>query len=208
MQEDFNIQEYLARSVENIVKDSIKATLKNPKEALFLAGFAKSTRKATKTREEYLKQDINIPAFLIASITADCNLNCVGCYSRTNNDHHQIPLSDSQWEDIFRQSRDLGISFIVLAGGEPMMREDVLLKASNFPEILFPVFTNGTLLNDNYLELFDGNRNLIPVLSIEGDRDVTDSRRGEGVYSQVTDSMQLMKENDFDFRCISNRYKR
>ena len=57
MQEDFNIQEYLARSVENIVKDSIKATLKNPKEALFLAGFAKSTRKATKTREEYLKQD-------------------------------------------------------------------------------------------------------------------------------------------------------
>ena len=25
MQEDFNIQEYLARSVENIVKDSIKA---------------------------------------------------------------------------------------------------------------------------------------------------------------------------------------
>ena len=177
MQEDFNIQEYLARSVENIVKDSIKATLKNPKEALFLAGFAKSTRKATKTREEYLKQDINIPAFLIASITADC----------------------SQWEDIFRQSRDLGISFIVLAGGEPMMREDVLLKASNFPEILFPVFTNGTLLNGNYLELFDGNRNLIPVLSIEGDRDVTDSRRGEGVYSQVTDSMQLMKDNDLIF---------
>ena len=174
MQEDFNIQEYLARSVENIVKDSIKATLKNPKEALFLAGFAKSTRKATKTREEYLKQDINIPAFLIASIT-------------------------SQWEDIFRQSRDLGISFIVLAGGEPMMREDVLLKASNFPEILFPVFTNGTLLNGNYLELFDGNRNLIPVLSIEGDRDVTDSRRGEGVYSQVTDSMQLMKDNDLIF---------
>ncbi len=199
MQEDFNIQEYLARSVENIVKDSIKATLKNPKEALFLAGFAKSTRKATKTREEYLKQDINIPAFLIASITADCNLNCVGCYSRTNNDHHQIPLSDSQWEDIFRQSRDLGISFIVLAGGEPMMREDVLLKASNFPEILFPVFTNGTLLNGNYLELFDGNRNLIPVLSIEGDREVTDSRRGEGVYSQVTDSMQLMKDNDLIF---------
>ena len=54
-------------------------------------------------------------------------------------------------------------------------------------------------MNGNYLELFDGNRNLIPVLSIEGDRDVTDSRRGEGVYSQVTDSMQLMKDNDLIF---------
>ena len=199
MQKDFNIQEYLARSVENIVRDSIKATLKNPKEALFLAKFAKSTRKATKTREEYLKKDINIPAFLIASITADCNLNCAGCYSRANNNPHHDPLDGSQWEDIFKQARDLGISFIVLAGGEPMMRQDVLAKACSFPEILFPVFTNGTLMSDNYLELFDKNRNLIPILSIEGDRDITDSRRGKGVYSQLTDSMQLMKDNDLIF---------
>ena len=195
MQEEFNIQEYLSRSVENIVKDSIKATLKNPKESLFLARFAKSTRKASKIREGYLKQDINIPAFLIASITADCNLNCAGCYSKANNNAHHTPLEADQWEDIFKQARELGISFIVLAGGEPMMREDVLLKARNFPEILFPVFTNGTLMNDSYLELFDKNRNLIPILSIEGDRDITDSRRGEGVYGQITDSMQLIKEN-------------
>ena len=41
---------------------------------------------------------------------------------------------------IVEQAKEMGISFIVLAGGEPMLREDVILKASKYPEILFPIF--------------------------------------------------------------------
>ena len=38
--EDFDIQEYMTKGVERIVTDAIKATLKNPKESLFMARFA------------------------------------------------------------------------------------------------------------------------------------------------------------------------
>ena len=55
------------------------------------------------------------------------------------------------------------------------------------------------MLNDDYLKLFDENRNLVPILSIEGDEEVTDSRRGKGVYSQLVDSMNLMKKNNIIF---------
>ena len=80
-----------------------------------------------------------------------------------------------------------------------MIRQDVIEKASKFPEILFPIFTNGTMMNDEYVGLFDENRNLVPVLSIEGDEEITDSRRGKGVYNQLVDSMDLMRKNNIIF---------
>ena len=200
---EFNIQDYLAEGVENILKDAFRTSLKNPKETLFLLKFSKNAKKATKTRMEYAKSGNNIPVFLIASITSSCNLHCTGCYSRANDSCSDgepfNQLSGEEWEDIFKQASNLGISFIVLAGGEPLIRKDVIIKASNFPEILFPIFTNGTMINDDYLKLFDKNRNLVPILSIEGDEKITDSRRGEGVYDQLVNSMDLMRKKNIIF---------
>ena len=203
MNDDFNIQEYLANGAENIIKDAIHASIRNPKESLYLLKFSRYAKKATKIRQKYERNGQNIPAFLIASITSSCNLHCKGCYSRANNacndDAPSNQLSDSEWEDVFRQSKELGISFIVLAGGEPLLRKDVINKATNFPEILFPIFTNGTMLNKDYLKLLDNNRNLVPILSIEGNEEITDSRRGNGVYKQLVDSMELMNKNNIIF---------
>ncbi len=203
MEKDFNLQEYLSNGAERIVKDAIKASLKNPKESMFLAKFAKHTKKAKKIREEYNRKGQNIPIFLILSITSSCNLHCRGCYSRANHgcdDNDPVnQLSGDEWENIFTQAKDIGISFIVLAGGEPMLREDVITCASKFHEILFPIFTNGTMLNEDYLKLFDDNRNLVPILSIEGNKEITDSRRGSGVYNNILESMSLLKKNNIIF---------
>ena len=200
---DFNIQDYLAEGVEIILKDAMHATLKNPKESLFLLKFSRHAKKANKIRQKYGEKGKNIPAFLIASITSKCNLHCTGCYSRANDacndDKPQNQLTDNEWEDIFIEAKELGISFIVLAGGEPMLRKDVILKASKYPEILFPIFTNGTMLDENYYELFDKNRNLIPILSIEGNENLTDLRRGKGVYNQIIGAMKHMGKNKMVF---------
>jgi MoaA/NifB/PqqE/SkfB family radical SAM enzyme len=80
-----------------------------------------------------------------------------------------------------------------------MIRDDVIVKASKFSEILFPIFTNGTMLNDDYMNLFDKNRNLVPIFSIEGDEEITDSRRGNGVYRQLVNSMEIMKKKNIIF---------
>ena len=200
---NFNIQEYLSAGADRIIKDAIHISIKNTKEMLFLLKFSKHAKKASKIREKYDKKGQNIPVFLIASITSSCNLHCTGCYSRANdacNDNTPLnQLSDVEWADIFNQAKDIGISFIVLAGGEPMLRKDVIVKASDYPEILFPIFTNGTMINDDYLKLLDENRNLIPILSIEGDEEITDSRRGRGVYSQLISTMKLMKNKNIIF---------
>jgi len=79
------------------------------------------------------------------------------------------------------------------------MRRDILEKAVQIPEILFPVFTNGTLLNDSYIQLFDKSRNLVPVFSIEGDEKKTDERRGAGIYKSLIRAMDKIKDNHLIF---------
>ncbi|MCQ2532689.1 MAG: radical SAM protein [Saccharofermentans sp.] len=200
---EFDIQEYMSNGVSNVIKSAVKATLKNPKEALFMAEFALATKKASEKRKKAEENGEHIPAFLISSITSSCNLHCAGCYSRQNHacsDKKPVnQLSGEEWNKIFQEADDLGISFILLAGGEPLLRWDVINEAAKHKNILFPIFTNGIFATDKYMDLFDKNRNLVPIISIEGDKDTTDSRRGTGVYDKVMESMAKLYDRNLMF---------
>lgn len=193
MDEKFDIQQYLTEGVEQVVKDALKATLKDPRESAFLAKFALASAAATKRRVANEKDGLHVPSYLIASITSSCNLHCAGCYSRANNATMDCEpsrqLTEEEWLRIFREASELGISFVLLAGGEPMLRYDVMESAGKMQDMLFPIFTNGTFMNDKIFDLLDRCRNLIPVISIEGDREATDSRRGEGIYDLTVSKM-------------------
>lgn len=199
MNEEFDLEQYMTKGVENIVKGAIKASFSNPRESLFMARYAIASKKASDLRRQAKARKEHIPPFLIASITSQCNLHCAGCYARANHSCHDESvnqqLSDQDWLTIFEEARQIGIGFILLAGGEPLMRKDVLLKAASVSDILFPVFTNGTLVDHSYIELFDKNRNLVPILSIEGKEEITDHRRGEGVFQSLEATMKLFRKN-------------
>lgn len=203
MGEKFDLQEYLIEGVEGVVSEAIKATLKNPKESAFMLRFAAASRTASKKRRKAEDKGEHIPPFLIASITSKCNLHCAGCYSRCNHatvDSEPVKqLTDEEWQNVFDEADELGISFILLAGGEPMLRRGVIEAAGKKPNILFPIFTNGTYLDDRYLELFDKCRNLIPVMSIEGSRELTDERRGAGIYDRLIANMDEIKKRGLIF---------
>ena len=199
MDEKFDIQQYLSEGVEQVVKDALKATFKDPRESAFLGKFAIASAKATKKRLAEEKDGLHVPSYLIASITSSCNLHCAGCYSRANHAtidcKPQAQLTDEEWLRIFKEAEELGISFILLAGGEPMLRYDVIEAAGRMQDIIFPIFTNGTYMGDKYFELLDKCRNLVPVISIEGDRDTTDARRGQGVYDLTVSRMDKLHES-------------
>ncbi len=203
MNESFDLQDYLSRGIENFVADVARATLKNPRESAFMLRFAAAASAATKKRKAAEKQGRHIPSFLIASITSQCNLHCAGCYSRCNHataDAAPVAqLTDAEWLKIFSEADELGISFILLAGGEPMLRRDVIEAAGKLPNVFFPIFTNGTFMDETYFALFDRCRNLVPVLSIEGEREITDERRGTGVYDRLIANMDELHRRDLIF---------
>ena len=201
--ESFQLESYLSKGVENIVKQLVKASLFHPQENIFMAKYAIASKKAAALRREAEDRGEHIPPFLIASITSLCNLHCTGCYARSLetcvDGEPTKQLSGEDWERIFGEARDMGVGFILLAGGEPMVRKDVILKAAQFPEIIFPIFTNGTLMSEEYLDLFDRYRNLIPVLSLEGDQAQTDSRRGSGMFQRLQNAMNDMASRRIAF---------
>ena len=203
MESNFDIQGYMTRGVERVVADALRATVKNPRESAYMLRFASASKKASKKRAAAEAAGEHIPPFLIASITSSCNLHCAGCYSRCNEattDHKPVDqLSGEEWKRIFDEAEELGVSFILLAGGEPLLRWDVMQEVVKKPGILFPIFTNGTFIGEKYMELFDAHRNLIPVISIEGNRNKTDARRGEGVYDKIIGVMDGMCERDLIF---------
>ncbi|MBR2304409.1 MAG: radical SAM protein [Ruminococcus sp.] len=199
----FDLQAYLTKGVEKIVAQSVKAVLKNPAESKFMAGFALSAKKASSYRREMEDKGEHIPPFLICSITNTYNLHCAGCYARANHacggGNTDPQLTAEEWNDIFTQAGDMGISFILLAGGEPTTRRDIIKKAAEHKKILFPLFTNGVFIDDEYYRLFDKARNIVPIMSIEGSKETTDKRRGKGVYDRLNANMEQFKKKGLIF---------
>lgn len=194
---------YINKAINNIISSVIAGTLNNPKETAFLLKYRKQSKLAMQKKKYYEEKGQHIPGFLISSITNSCNLFCKGCYARNNGicseANTKKMLTADQWENIFNQASNLGIGFILLAGGEPLLRLDIMERAASFNNIIFPVFTNGTLIDNEYCKLFDKNRNLVPVLSLEGKQEQTDERRGEGIYMQLLDKMKLLKQDKLFF---------
>ena len=159
MDERFDLQKYLTEGVEQVVKDALKATVRDPRESAFLVQFAAACAVAAGRREKNEKTGLHVPSYLIASITSSCNLHCEGCYSRANDATTDcapsMQLTDEEWLRIFREAEEMGVSFILLAGGEPMLRWDVIESAGKMKNILFPVFTTGTYMGGRHLEHLD-----------------------------------------------------
>ena len=80
-----------------------------------------------------------------------------------------------------------------------MLRRDIIEAAGKKQNILFPIFTNGTYMNDRYFELFDKCRNLVPIMSIEGNKQITDARRGAGIYDKLISNMDEFKKRGLIF---------
>ena len=200
------LDEYLSNGIASIMAKAYRNVLSNPREAKFAFKMQRLFEKSAKRRKEILeKEGLEVPPFLISSIATTRNLHCKGCYARSNGiandnaDDSKPTLTPSQWRDIFTEAASMGINFSLIAGGEPLMRKDILEHIAEVKDMVFPVFTNGTLISPSYMEFFKKHLNMVPVISIEGTALGTDERRGQGVFKRAMQSMEMLKEEGLFF---------
>lgn len=92
-------------------------------------------------------------------ITARCNNNCRHCYiNLPANDRTALSkeLTLEEIDSISKQAVSLGAVWVLISGGEPLLRPDfmdiyLLLKRKG---LLVSVFTNATLINSSHVSLF------------------------------------------------------
>jgi MoaA/NifB/PqqE/SkfB family radical SAM enzyme len=108
-------------------------------------------------------------------------------------------MNANKLKSVIAEANDLGISIILLSGGEPLSRPEILDITREFPGIIFPLFSNGLLITENTIRRFRKQRNVIPVISLEGDEACTDNRRGQGVYAHLQQTITMLKEHNIFF---------
>ncbi|MBI5538096.1 MAG: radical SAM protein [Deltaproteobacteria bacterium] len=131
------------------------------------------------------------PVTIVVSPTMACNLRCRGCYAQ------QYPRGASMSPDllrkVLRESRELGVRFITVTGGEPFTYDGLLDMAEEFSDLTFMTYTNGTLIDEATADRLAALGNVLPAFSIEGYEQETTERRGLGVYRAVLDAMARLK---------------
>ncbi|UCE21193.1 MAG: radical SAM protein, partial [Candidatus Aminicenantes bacterium] len=191
--DDGNFRKVLNKSLGIFFKDALKATLLNPIQAYYFLRTIKWQKKAAQVRSNWGQQGIHVPPIMIFSITNRCNLQCKGCYNQALRQSPQEEMSEEKLKSVIAEAKELGISFIVIGGGEPLIRQEISDITRDFPEIIFLVFTNGLLIDDDWLTKLKGQNNFVPVISLEGYEENTDERRGKGVYERLQGIIKKIK---------------
>lgn len=138
-------------------------------------------------------EGIHVPYLFVISPTMRCNLRCYGCYAGAYRQEDDLPFE--LWDSILEQAKELGIYFVTISGGEPFVRADEMLElAWKHNDMVFQVYTNGTLIDEEMAHRLRDVGNMAPAISVEGFREHTDERRGPGVWDKVHRAMNALRE--------------
>jgi len=132
------------------------------------------------------------PGLFVISPSMKCNLNCFGCYAGMYKKDEDLPFD--VLDRVLSEAKEMGIYFIVVSGGEPFFRKDLLELFKKHNDMAFHVYTHGGLLDERLVARLAELGNVLPAISVEGFKEETDRRRGEGHYDKVIKAMRLLKE--------------
>jgi len=146
------------------------------------------------------KLGIEMPWVLALDVTSRCNIQppCKGCYAG------EYQGKDPSFEDLDRivgEAQDLGISNILVLGGEPLLRKKELLELQKrHKELGYFVFTNATLLDRETIEEFlKTGANTHWLLHIQGDKELTDRDMKPGIFEKALQAMANLREARIPF---------
>jgi len=136
------------------------------------------------------------PFVMILSPTLHCNLRCKGCYTLGYGMKPELPFD--MVHRLLTECEELGIYFVTILGGEPLVYPHLFTMLERHPSIFFQVYTNGTLMARETAARFAEAGNTAVVLSIEGNEKETDEWRGQGVYRKIMRAFEYL----YDARVI------
>jgi MoaA/NifB/PqqE/SkfB family radical SAM enzyme len=153
----------------------------------------------TKARREQIeaREGIRLPHAVLIDPTSACNLKCVGCWAGAY--AKQDELEPELLERILNEAKELGITFIVMSGGEPFVYPHLMDVVARHTDLDFMAYTNGTRIDDAMADRLQEAGNFSPAISLEGWEKETDARRGKGVFEKIVAAMGRLRERKILF---------
>ncbi len=137
-------------------------------------------------------REVPSPACIVISPTMRCNLRCLGCYAGNYTQADDLP--QDVLERVISEARELGTRFFIITGGEPLVYQPLFDVIKKFDDCAFQFYTSGHLINERVAKRIVELGNVVPAISIEGFKEDTDFRRGEGGFDRVMRAMDILRE--------------
>lgn len=155
---------------------------------------------------------------LTLQVTQNCNFRCKYCVYSENSNKGQRAHStkNMSWETakkavdfLWKHSIDTDYVNIGFYGGEPLLCMEIIQQVIAYSEKLFlgkelsfNITTNGTLLNEKYIQYFK-KHNVSLMISLDGNKEINDSNRvlqdGTGTYDIVMKKIAMVRQVEPDY---------
>ncbi len=145
------------------------------------------------------------PDAMLISPTMRCNLSCYGCYSGA---YSQEDLPYEVLDRLMGECKEMGIHLVLMTGGEPFLRKDLFDLFEKHDDMMFQIYTNATLIDDQMIDRFVALGNVAPAISLEGLREETDGRRGKGQFDRIVKVMDGLREAGIFFAVSTTQTSR
>lgn len=151
---------------------------------------------------------------LVVNVSHNCNLRCKYCFAATGSYNGARDLMNQEMADktldwFFRQAKTSKVLNINLFGGEPLTNVPLVkyivkrckeLEVEYDKKIYITISTNGTILNDELVQLIKEN-DIGLQISIDGDKEIHDANRpaanGQSSYDMLEKNVKtLLNEVD------------
>lgn len=148
---------------------------------------------------------LGIPVAGNFELTARCNFGCKMCY--VHNSDGTDELTAEQWIDIGRQAAEKGMVFLLLTGGEPLLRKDFKQIYSGLKKLglLISINTNGSLIDREMFDFLTENPPLRMNISLYGCSNETYTRLcGKPMFDTVSRNIIRLHEAGISVRINSS----
>ncbi len=137
-------------------------------------------------------------------LTSRCNFSCKMCYVHSNEcNEKSMELPAAWWIETGRAAAQQGMVFLLLTGGEPLLRKDFLEIYSSLKKqgLFISINTNGALLNGEIAQYFKKDPPGRLNVSLYGsNNDTYEQFTGVRAFSTVIQNIESMREMGIDVR--------
>lgn len=133
-------------------------------------------------------------------LTPRCNFNCKMCYihlSKDEADRRGRELTADEWLGFAETARSKGLIFLLLTGGEPLIRPDFryIYRELQKMGIMVSINTNASLIDDDYFEFFKKYPPMRFNISLYGTSEETyENLCGNRSYEKVVKNIKRLRE--------------
>lgn len=142
--------------------------------------------------------------FAWIEITTNCNLRCIHCYNESDS-HCHTEMTYENYKKAVDALLDMKVKRVQIIGGEPfvvsrhLLREMLDYTVGKFETI--EIFTNGTLINDDWVNYFSKNGIRVALSVYSYNCENHDKITGvEGSWDRTVETVKALKDHGIQYR--------